>query len=249
VVIPRAGDPVLLIPSDEESPVFASWSPGGDAVAYLATEPDTGLDRLYLTEIDGGVPSTPLPIAPRPDAAGGVAAAAWLPDGSGLLYVDAAAPPAAGGDLYRVYRDGRERRLIASAGRAAPVAQITAFAVAPDGSAVAYAISIPDPSGTELRFHSLWVQALAGGQVYQVPTAADQTVSAIWWASGGLLWRETAQPTEADGDFTIERLDPTGTVTVLFAYSPEVATPAASPAASPAATPVASTPDAATEGE
>jgi hypothetical protein len=248
VVVPRAGDPALLIPSGEEVPVFATSSPAGDAVAYLAAEPETGLNRLYLAEIDGGVPSTPSPLAPGPDVVGDVAAAAWLPDGSGLLYVDAAAPPAVGGDLYRISRDGRERQLVASAGRAAPVARITDFAVAPDGSAVAYAISIPDPSGGGLRFHSLWVQALDGGQAFLVPTAADQTVTAIWWASGGLLWRATADPAAADGAFTIERLDPTGSETAIFAYEPEVATPAASPAAG-AATPAAASPNAATEGE
>jgi hypothetical protein len=241
VAVPLDGDPYALVVS-AMAPHTAWVSPAGDAVAFLADEPETGQSWLYLADVDPDGVASPVPIGPDPALATGIARAAWLPDGSGLLYAEIRPGGFAGGDLYRVSRDGGERELVASAGRAAPVARVVDFAIAPDGRAVAYTIAIPDMAGTGLLFHSLWVQDLGSARSFQVPTAPSQTVAELWWTDGGLVWRGETEPDSAatGGAFTLERLDRSGSTAVIFAYSPPAATPAASPAATPAASPAAS---------
>jgi hypothetical protein len=136
-----------------------------------------------------------------------------------------------------VQSDGSEPRLIASAGRAAPVAQIVDFAVSPDGSSLAYTIATPDSTGERLMFHSLWVRSLDGTATVPVPIPGNVAVTQLWWTAEGLVWRSQPAGTneeaaEAGQAFAIERLDPQSQQHVLFS-----ATPAATPAASPGATP------------
>ena len=239
VAVPADGDPYLLLPTREGRPVGAWLSPAGDAVAVLIAEAGTEQGRLYLAEVEAGMAATPVPIAPEPDGVAGVTRAGWLPDGSGLLYTQARPGGFAGGDLYRLPSDGGEPTLVASAGRAAPVADVADFTIAPDGRAVAYVVTIPDGSGTGRLFHSLWVQEIEGPRSFPVPVSAGLAVSHVWWTDGGLVWRADAAGTGTDGSFTIERLDLTGAVTVIYASSPPAATPAASPVAGPLASPPA----------
>jgi dipeptidyl aminopeptidase/acylaminoacyl peptidase len=256
LAIPVDGDPSVHVPGDTAANFAgAAWSPAGDALAFMAAaaDADEGARQLMVAPVtDGAVDPATFVVASR--AGDGVSAFSWLPDGSGLVYAESGAVGGtAGGDLFTVQSDGSEPRLIASAGRAAPVAQIVDFAVSPDGSSLAYTIATPDANGERLVFHSLWVRALDGNATVPVPIPGNEAVTQLWWTAEGLVWR--SQPVrfgdatpDADQAFAIERLDSQSTQHVLFTATPE-ATPVASPEASPASPeatpePAQGTPDA-----
>jgi hypothetical protein len=240
VTVPPGGEPALLVPGDVGQALTAAWSPAGDAVAVVATDPVTGRAKLLVSRVADGAAGPPLEVAPG-TASADVTATAWLPDGSGLLYAEAESGSAAGsGDLFFVASDGTQRRLVASTGRAAPVARVLAIAVAPDGRAVAYTVGIPDPTGIGTLFHSLWLQDLkAGGKATRLPAKPGGFVTDLWWTDGGLVWRSgtigTSSPDEKS--FVLERLDASGVPLTIFVHEPTTATPAASPVASPVASP------------
>lgn len=240
VVIPVDGEPSVLVPGDAARHFDrAAWSPAGDAIAFVASVADAGEDVRQLVVapvVDGAVDPAGFVVASR--AGDGVSGFSWLPDGSGLVYTESSAiGDTAGGDLFSVQSDGSDPRLIASAGRAAPVAQIVDFAVSPDGGSLAYTIATPDATGERLVFHSLWVRALDGTATVPVPIPGDEAVTQLWWTAEGLVWRsqplafDDATPA-ADPAFALERLDPQSKQQVLFTATPE-ATPAASPEATP----------------
>lgn len=241
VAIPVDGDPEVIVPGDAATNFNqAAWSPAGDAIAFMATvDADSGQDTRQLVVaqvVEGGVDPAAFVVASR--AGDGVSAFSWLPDGSGLVYAERGdIGGTAGGDLFTVQSDGSEPRLVASAGRAAPVAQIVDFAVSPDGSSLAYTIATPDSSGERLVFHSLWVRTLDGTDTVPVPIPGNVAVTQLWWTAEGLVWRSQPAGTnedtaEAGQAFAIERLDSQSQQHVLF-----TATPAATPVASPGATP------------
>ena len=249
VAVPRGGDPMPLPLDGVGQPIAASWSPAGDAIAVIGLDETTGRGRLSV--VPAGIDATqavPVSVAPAAESSAGVINAAWLPDGSSLLYTEATAGAFAGGDLYRVSRDGSDRELVASAGRAAPVAQVAEFAIAPDGSAVAYTVAIPDPAGG-LQFHSLWVQSLKDRASVRVPIAFDLAVAQLWWTDSGLVWRavegDFAMPPTVES-FALQRMNDTGEIAVLFTHAPPAATPGASPIAESVASPAASPAAAAT---
>lgn len=241
VDIPIDGVPKVIVPGDAASNFDqAVWSPAGDAIAFVATvatesEPVTR-QLIVAPVVDGAVDPAAFMVASR--AGDSVSAFSWLPDGSGLAYAESGdIGGTAGGDLFTVQSDGSEPRLIASAGRAAPVAQIVDFAVSPDGTSLAYTIATPDSTGDRLMFHSLWIRALEGTETVSVPIPANVAVTQLWWTDQGLVWRSQPAGTneenaEAGGAFAIERLDPQNRQHVLFTANP-TATPVASPGATP----------------
>jgi hypothetical protein len=241
VAIPNDGDPEVIVPGDAASNFNqAAWSPAGDAIAFMASvATDSSEDTRQLVVapvVDGAIDPAAFVVASR--AGDGVSAFSWLPDGSGLVYTERGdIGGTTGGDLFTVQADGSDPRLIASAGRAAPVAQIVDFAVSPDGSSLAYTIATPDSTGERLMFHSLWVRAMDGTATVPVPIPGNEVVTQLWWTAEGLVWR--SQPVDANEEragasqsFAIERLDSQSQQHILF-----TATPAATPVASPEATP------------
>jgi hypothetical protein len=172
---------------------------------------------------------------------------AWLPDGSALLFAERAAPgaPPLAGGLVAVGPDGSEPRVVASAGRVAPVAEIVHFAPSPDGRSVAYSVAVPSPDGP--AFHSLWLRPLAGGQALPLAVPPDETVTDLWWTPSGLVFRAVpfapGVTAYAGGRFALYRATVTDAPERLFAT--DAGTPAASPGAdsplpaTPPASPVA----------
>lgn len=264
VGVPVDGEPILVLaPSAATGLLAAAWSPAGDAIAFLAsTDPALQSDarRLVVAPItDGVLDPAAFTVASRDGDV--VGAFAWLPDGSGLIYAERGEVGASGGDLFTVSAAGEDPRLVASAGRAAPVAQIVDFAVSPDGRSLAYTIATPDASGDELAFHSLWVRSLADSTTVAVPIPNGRDVTELWWTAAGLVWRSQPVNLEENAStpdiaFSLDRLDAESRQTVLFSVAPE-GTPGASPEAAvampvaggtPAATPAAASPAASPVG-
>ncbi len=255
------GAPVLLVdPAGAPEPAHAAWSPAGDAIAFVSPAGPGGgspaRTDLYVAP-DGEPPLDPVPILATTGADRDVTTFAWLPDGRGILFAGAEAPGAAtGGDLFVVSPTGRDLRLVASAGFAAPIAEVVHVAPSPDGRSVAYTIFLPtggadDAGEGTLTFHSLWVRPLAGGPAVQLAVTPGDTVCDLWWTAGGLVVRVVpdAPPglTRYEGGAFALHIIGRDTQPVELHAAVPVATPVATPAASPVASPAAS-PEAALPG-
>ncbi|MCC6314668.1 MAG: hypothetical protein IT337_11730 [Thermomicrobiales bacterium] len=220
------------------APVGATWSPTGEEIAFLAPRAPDGARALYVAGV-GSAAATPQPVLPEADDRS-VLSYAWMPDGRSLLFTEGTLPggAAASADLWRVRADGEGRELIASAGAAAPVAQIATVAPSPDGAAVAYPVTVPGETG--VAFHSLWVRELATGKAYQLVIPEQQAVTDLWWTSKGLVIRTVPGETDArydGGSFDLYLVSSPNESRLLFQ-----AASAATPVASPAATPVIGSP-------
>jgi hypothetical protein len=90
-----------------------------------------------------------------------------------------------GGQLFEIDLVSGERRVIASAGRVGPAAQVVSFSVSPDGKSVAYAIATPE--GRRWQFDSLWVKRLTGSAIERVPVDVAEGLGEIRWVKGGLM--------------------------------------------------------------
>jgi hypothetical protein len=244
---------VLLDAAAAPTPGDAAWSPTGEAVAFRSPVDGTAPPNLFVASLAPAIaPPRPLLDVVAEDRA--VTEFAWTADGRALLYADGPGPSgvAAGGDLWWIAEDGGERRLIASAGEAGPVAQVVGLRPSPDGRAVAFAYVVPGEGGP--RFHSLWVVELASGRGFSIPVAPEQSVTGVWWTAAGLVYRTVPAAFfagDARGapftlwvaqDATLPRplfeVAPSGVATPVPAGTPSRATPVAPGRASPVATPV-----------
>ena len=253
--IGRDGSPGIALTVDEAPwPIVARWSPTGQRIAFISApggkrvsglivdSPRAGSTTAGATKkaTPGGgkaTPSVATPVAALDPIAGGgerpVLSFAWMSDGQSLLFTEASAlgGQPANADLWRIGADGQGRKLVASAGSAAPVADVTLIAPSPDGRSVAYTVSIPDPDGE--RFHSLWVRELASGVGHQIPIDADTAVTDIRWTSSGLLYRTVPQPLNArnyqGGEFDVFDIGADGTARLLITGRQQKATPGGTP--------------------
>lgn len=195
--IPLDGEPSVLL-GVKQLPwlVSARWSPQGDVVAYIAREGADGAGRLFVAKLRGGA-TDPVLLAPKRGATGqSVEALSWRPDAGTILYLQSSiGSTVEGQDLFEISPVGEERRLIASAGRVAPVAGIVEFAVSPDGNAVAYSVHVPAPDGA--RFDSLWIGSIDAATAIEVPLQRDVTVTEFRWSVSGLVI-ETINAPESD---------------------------------------------------
>lgn len=188
--------PSVLVPAgDPRRPVAAAWSPTGEEIAFVggAEAEPAALFRVPAA----GTPGPAVAVAPSPAAGGAIGRFAWLPDGRGLLFTQEGGGIGSGSvDLWAAAVDGSDRRLVASAGIAGPIARIALFAPSIDGQSVAYTVDVPSDGGE--RFHSLWVRDLASGQNLQIPVPAGGDVTQLWWTSAGLVFavlEQTGTPT------------------------------------------------------
>ena len=245
IAVPLDGNPVVLIGAQRaQAPAEAAWSPKGDALAYVDPARPGMAANLYVAPT-GATPLDPAPVVSA-DTNGHrtVAQMRWLPNGAAILYslLSPDGDISRGGDLYAVAPGGGPPRLIASAGRAGPIAAISRFAPAPDGHAVAYTVVAPDERGTS--FHSLWVQQIDGPTVIRLPVPPGESVTDLWWTAAGLVWRTVANrpgSPAAGAGFALYLAAPDGSATVLYrGVAPPPPTPGASPVASPKASPIAS---------
>lgn len=240
VTVPLEGEPTPIPVPDGISLIEdAQWSPRGDRIALLAKGGDgpPGV-QLFTPNAD---PSDLRQVIP-PDQGTipfpTIEQFAWLPDGSGIVYILADERTGSPGDgqLFVLDLATGRHRLVATPGQGGPSASIVSFALSPDGKAVAYVIATPDRGAW--AFHSLWVRSLRDSRALRLPVADVLEVNAIWWTSRGLLWGQAVQ---TNGSGTTETFvvqapasDPMELASMeVVAAAP--ATPAASPAGSPAA--------------
>ncbi|HEU0115305.1 MAG TPA: hypothetical protein VFQ80_11540 [Thermomicrobiales bacterium] len=238
-----AGAPRLLLsPAAARRPQRAAWSPTGQDFAFLNGTGASQPTALYRAAIAAGTP-TPTVVAPSGDSAASVAGFAWLPDGRSLLFTQVGGALGSGStDLWQIGVDGKNRKLVASAGVAAPVAQVSQFAPSTDGRSVAYAIDVPTAGGPV--FNSLWLRDLAAGRPVPVPMPSGVSVVRLWWTSAGLVVEARIRaaagtPAASDPGTTVLLLaPPAGRMEELLRFethpaaTPVVATPLATPAGS-----------------
>jgi hypothetical protein len=231
--------PPLLLVSASVAPLttFAAWSPAGDQIAYInATAPGAAADLWVVRTGDDA--STPIAVPARVVAASEngatITALAWRPDGSSIFYTQTSVPggAATGGDVFSIAPSGADRRVVASAGRAAPVAEVVRFAPSPDGRSAAYTVFVPRAEG--LVFHSLWVRPLGGGQSIPLAVPNGETVTDLWWSAAGLVFRtvpsERLEGTSySGGAWSLYLAHPSGPAERLFAM--DGASPVASASA------------------
>jgi len=243
----EGGTPSLLLaPSTDHQPEGATWSPTGEEFAFL----DRTRSGAHAELFQASVAATP--VAPRPVESGAdggsIGQFAWMPNGQRLLFTETGGP--LGGksaDLWEIAPDGTGRRLVAPAGIAAPIAQITRFAVSSDGKSVAYAIDVP--SGATMMFDSLWIKDMESGKSVPVPVPSGITVRQMSWTANGLVLEVTdtgdsATPRPVGSTATrLLLVGPDGTVRDLLRFTegpaatPVAGGPRATPEVEPAATP------------
>lgn len=233
IALPIDGDggSAVIFGRDEASlPTAAGWSPTGEQVAYLTGHATGGGQRLMIGEV-GGPPPRPLVTEPMGRT---IFAFAWLADGRSLLFTEGEGTllHQTNTDLWRIDTDGQNRRLVATAGSAAPVADVATIAPSPDGRAVAYTVVVPGEDRP--RFHSLWVRDLDAGQSFLVAVPAGVSVTNVWWTSEGLIFEAVAADAAADPtSFELYAVDRAATPRLILRATVAAGTPA--PAASPVA--------------
>ena len=237
------GDSSPLIGADgAPSPAGATWSPTGEAVAYLSPSDAAQPADLYLVNTAGDA-SPPTKLVAAGEAGRTVRSLVWLPNGRDLLYTLDGAPGAAvvSGDLWQIGTDGNNRRVVATAGSAVPVGRIERVAPATDGETVVYTVIVPGEGGD--RFHSLWVRSLGAqvGPPLQLRVPVGEAVTDLWWSSAGLVFRTVpgdAVDAPPGTNFALYLASDGGTPTLLHRGGPTVdASPEPAPTNN-AATPV-----------
>jgi WD40 repeat protein len=220
----------LLPVTAAHAPKGAAWSPTGEQVAYASGREGDRRQALYLFATSASS-EPPRPLVDEPTERS-ILDFAWLPDGRALLFTEGDGSPArsTNTDLWRIDADGEGRRLAASAGSAAPVADIDLFAPSPDGRSVAYTVVVPsDPDDT---FHSLWIRDLAAGQAYPIAVPAGANVSDLWWTSAGLVFRTNGEADEGTPpavSFELYRVGTDGAALPILRATVDRATPEATP--------------------
>lgn len=189
----------------------AVWSPTGEQIAYLSQASEPGVGQALV--VSGSNSDGPSATIVEGTDERSVTDLAWLPDGRSLLFTegDPTSARLTNTDLWRVDSDGSDRKLVASAGIAAPVADIDRFVASPDGRAVAYTVTVP--ADGKANFHSLWVRDLAAGRSIPIDVPEGLSVSDLWWTSEGLVFRATAATPEPTSDdaFALFRVGAEGT--------------------------------------
>lgn len=230
------GEPksVSLVDFDGEL-VDAAWSPQGTRI-YMQFTSDSGDQHVYVRDLDTEKTREVRVLGAKPG--NGVTSIQWIPDGSGLLYVQG--PLTDGvvmrGQLY-VYVLGQEApHLLSTSGQGGPSATITDALVSPDGGSVAYVISIMD--GNSWAFHSMWVRAIDGSLSYQVPVESRGVVTRLSWLDRGLVWEQSPKQ-GVPGDIVLLRQGDEPVVVRKALTEEQSSTPSASPIVQAMATPLA----------
>ncbi len=241
VKVPLNGQPeVVLDATKAPGPIDAEWSPAGNAIAYVNRDSATSPSHLFVVPTSGQ-DRKPIEIYPPTDSRSDSAVSAtWLPNASAILFTrtDPEDELPQGGDLFEVPAKGGGARLVASSGRAAPVAAIQHVVASPNGRSVAYTVLVP--GANEPEFHSLWVQQLGTNQATRISTPPDETVTDIWFVSDGIAYRTTpAEPKKGEENSVAVYIVGADQVRrqVYATGSLIPGTPAASPVTSPVASP------------
>jgi hypothetical protein len=234
-----SGTPGVVAATPVGTPVAARWSPSGAVIAVLAEDESDGR-ALSLIPIDQATPQAAVALGENRSPS----AIAWSPNGKALLVVErgVGGSPTTSGDLWEIGLEAGKRRLIASAGVAAPIAAVDLVEPSPDGQTVAFTVVVPE--GERTRFHSLRIEELRSGRALEVPVPEGEAVADLWWTGDGLVFRSVPGASAASGDeggaFGLYLATGEGEPERIFAFegaeggSPEAGTPSP-PAASPVA--------------
>ncbi len=230
VSVPTGGNgkPIALTGQGEvPSLAAAAWSPTGEAVAFLSPSTAGQASGLYLLAIALKT-SHPVVLVGSSNEGRSVSNLAWEPDGRTILFVQRTSlGQRTIADLWSIRSDGTGLRVVATAGMAAPVAQITTIAPSPDGAAVAYTVSVPNGDGT--RFDSMWIRQLGATApaARRLPVPEGRAVTNLWWTASGLVFgavSEAAHPSEdASGEFSLYLVAPSGEATLFYVAPRSVA--------------------------
>lgn len=233
----------IAIPASAGKVSGAWMSPRGDSI--LLTLDDAAGHRAIATIALTGTDRQPQVVWPGTDerTRKSVREAAWLPDGTGIVFTTEQGAESGAGNLYAVSLTALEPRVLATSGRGGPSARVGTFAVSPDGKSISYTLETPD--GNSWSFHSLWVRSLRDGTSIEMPTPNGAVVSRPVWTRSGLLWEQSAAD-GSRGELVLARTDgETSTIATWdgarwVLVGTGVASPAATPGGSPVASPVAS---------
>ena len=164
-------------------------SPSGDRVAFLSTS--DGAARIVVVDLGTGPPDrgtgpevviTTAP-APVPSQAYGGGAFDWLPDGSGVVYA------AVDGGLWRQAASGGPPVQLTTGG-----GPVSAPAVSPDGTRVAYVIDTRDVCVTSLDPGGRWPVRLTSDADFALdPTWSPDGLMVAWhtWDVPAMPWDES----------------------------------------------------------
>jgi hypothetical protein len=239
--VPLSGSPrVLISPSRISAPSHVSWSPRGDAIAFINPGTFGTSGAVYVAQL-GAVPLDPVIVVPASaDKRRTIPLIAWSPDASSIFYSMASSTGdiTLGGDLFRIPAAGGVPSLVAGSARGGPVAAIRTFRISPTGSAIAYVVAGTNGEGS--LSESLWVEAVDGKDATRLEVPAGENVLAVRWTADGLFWATV--PVGADqSSITLFHANPDATSSQIYkGPSIQSATPEASPAATPVASPIAS---------
>ena len=222
----------LLDASRLPAPRAVSWSPAGNAIAFVDAIPE-GATGLHVAATDV-LPPDPAPvIAPVAGRSRAIVDISWPAGGNEILYVERAANNdlSIGGDLFAVPAFGGSPRLVASSGIATPISAVGSSSASADGTAIAFSVIAPGQQGNQLD--SLWVKQRNGPTTVRVPIDPGGELLALAWSADGLMWMVTRTGSDGGREELFQRLQPDGFVTTLYSSAAGSATPQASPAASP----------------
>jgi dipeptidyl aminopeptidase/acylaminoacyl peptidase len=155
-------------------------SPDGSQVSFVAVYPHGA--ELVVTTIDGG-PEVWLPVSPRISRAtatnGGVHG--WIPDGSGIVYIGK------DGHIHlHDFESGSTNTLTKEPG------ELSALAVAPNGTSVAYVVELKDVKVTTTDGIS---DTVAHGETVRLSTDADFAFDPVWSPDSEFVaWHEWDVP-------------------------------------------------------
>lgn len=219
---------LLPIAVEGEIAVFPSWSPTGEAIAFIGADEAARTRSLRLYDVESEtISDVVIPANGR-----FVVDFAWMPDGVSMLLTEGGELAGAntGIDLWKTGADGSGRALVASAGSVAPVAQVSQPTPSPDGRSVAYAVLVP--GDRQPRVDSVWVRHLASGTGFRVSLPSVESVEDLWWTSDGLVIAVTTRPAAGRQPMlALLRAEPDGGVTAIWATPIGGSTPAATPVA------------------
>ncbi|MGA7672123.1 MAG: hypothetical protein WBW04_16975 [Nitrolancea sp.] len=162
-----------------------SISPDGQTLLYLDPALPNRDTSLFTISMDGGTPNK---LVDGNEPSDPVSAATWLPDGSGIAYIQpSASSPKGTGDVFTVDGSTGTSGLAVPSSQFAPVAGVGAMAFSRDGHWVAVTVYVPSEGGTS--FGGLWLVNRETSATRRIIVDDDQAVTDLWWGNGTLIYR------------------------------------------------------------
>jgi hypothetical protein len=178
----------ILSPSQAPSPRAVSWSPTGNAIAFVDAGPNHSATGLYVASLEVLPLDTVTVIRPIEGRSRQIQEISWIGGDVGIVYSERSPDGdlSIGGDLFAVSASGGSPRLLGTAGGVSEIGAVGSFAVSPNDQAVAYSILQPSDNGPIAQ--KLEVRQIDGTSSIQLPVAPGDSVAAMAWAPSGIVW-------------------------------------------------------------